>query len=77
MHIDSANLNNLTQLWQCYGARSLYGDDQLKLHKNISWPNRVWADMARPATEKSLKQTAKNAPDTAIFPLWPAITEDG
>jgi len=77
MHIDSANLNNLTQLWQRYGARSLYESDQLHLRKNISWPNRVWADMARPVSERSLEKTAKNAPDAAIFPLWPAMTEDG
>ncbi len=77
MHIDSANLNNLTQLWQRYGARSLYEDDQLQLHKSISWPNRVWVDMARPVSRRSLEQTAKNASDTAIFPLWPAMTEDG
>jgi GNAT superfamily N-acetyltransferase len=77
MHIDSANLNNLTQLWQRYGARSLYEDDQLQLRKNISWPNRVWADMAMPVSETSLEITAKKAPDTVIFPLWPAMTEDG
>ena len=77
MHIDSANLNNLTQLWQRYGARSLYGDDQLQLRKNISWPNRVWADMASPVSRRNLEQTAKNAPDTALFPLWPAMTENG
>jgi GNAT superfamily N-acetyltransferase len=77
MHIDSANLNNLTQLWQRYGARSLYEDDQLQLRKNISWPNRLWADMARPVSATNLEQTAKNAPDAAIFPLWPAMTEDG
>jgi GNAT superfamily N-acetyltransferase len=77
MHIDSANLNNLTQLWQRYGARSLYENDQLQLHKNISWPNRVWADMATPVSGRSLVQTAKNAPDAAVFPLWPAIREDG
>lgn len=77
MHVDRANINNLTQLWQCYGARSLYEDGKLQLHKNISWPNRVWADMARPVSARSLKQTAKNVPDSAIFPLWPAMTEDG
>ena len=77
MHIDSANLNNLTQLWQRYGARSLYEDDQLQLRKNISWPNRVWADMARPVSGRSLEQTAKKAPDAALFPLWPTMTEDG
>ncbi|KKL03799.1 hypothetical protein LCGC14_2622520, partial [marine sediment metagenome] len=69
--------NNLTQLWQRYGAQSLYEDDQLHLRKNISWPNRVWADMARPVSERSLQQTAKNAPDAALFALWPAMTEDG
>lgn len=77
MHIDSANLDNLTQLWQRYGARSLYEDDQLQLNMNISWPNRLWADMAMPVSERSLAQTAKNAPDDAIFPLWPVMTEDG
>jgi GNAT superfamily N-acetyltransferase len=77
MHIDSANLNNLTQLWQRYGARSLYEDDQLQLRKNISWPNRVWADMARPVSGRSLEQAAKNAANATLFPLWPAMTEDG
>ncbi len=77
MHIDSANINNLTQLWQRYGARSLYEDDQLQLHKNISWPNRIWADMSRPVSGRSLEQTAKNAPDSAVFSLWPAMTKDG
>jgi GNAT superfamily N-acetyltransferase len=77
MHLDSANLNNLTQLWQRYGARTLYEDDQLQLRKNISWPNRVWADMARPVSGRSLEITAINAPDEAIFPLWPAMKEDG
>ena len=33
--------------------------------------------MARPVSERSLEKTAKNAPDAAIFPLWPAMTEDG
>lgn len=77
MHIDSANLNNLTQLWQRYGARLLYEDDQTQLRKNIGWPNRVWTDMARPVSAISLETTAKNAPETAIFPVWPAMTEDG
>jgi GNAT superfamily N-acetyltransferase len=77
MHIDSANLDNLTQLWQRYGARSLYENDQLQLCENISWPNRIWADMASPVSASSLEQTAKNAPATALFPLWPAMTENG
>jgi len=77
MHIDSANLNNLTQLWQRYGARSLYQDNQLQLHKNTSWPNRLWADLAKPVCATSLQQVANKAASTAIFPLWPAITEDG
>jgi len=77
MHIDSANLKNLTQLWQRYGARSLYEDDQLQLHKNISWPNRIWADMARPVCGVGLEKTAKLTSDTALFPLWPTMAEDG
>lgn len=77
MHIDSANLNNLIQLWLRYGARSLYKDDQLQLYKNISWPNRVWADITRPLSARCLEQTVKNAPDAKLFPLWPAMTEDG
>ncbi|MFT5692815.1 MAG: GNAT superfamily N-acetyltransferase [Oceanicoccus sp.] len=77
MHIDSANLNNLTQLWQRYGARPLYEGDELKLRKNISWPNRVWADMAKPVSERGLEQAAQLASNTVLFPLWPAMTEDG
>jgi GNAT superfamily N-acetyltransferase len=77
MHIDSANLNNLTQLWQRYGAQSLYEDDQTQLRKNISWPNRVWTDMASLVSARSLEQTARNAPDASLFALWPPMTEDG
>ena len=77
MHIDSANLNNLTQLWQRYGARSLYQDAQFKLHMSMSWPNRVWADMASQVSTASLQQASKNAPVTALLPLWPAMTNDG
>ena len=77
MHIDTANLNNLTQLWQRYGARSFYEEDQLQLHKNISWPNRVWADIAGSVSANSLKIAANNASEGALFPLWHAFTEEG
>lgn len=77
MHIDKANLKNLTQLWQSYGARTLYQDDQFQLRKNISWPNRVWANMERQISALSLNEAAKYAPNSALFPFWPAITEDG
>jgi len=77
MHIDSANLNNLTQLWQHYGARLLYKNDHIQLRENVSWPNRVWADMAWPVSATSLENVALNAPESTLFPLWPAITEDG
>ena len=77
MHIDNANIDNLTQLWKCYGALSLYEDEQFQLYKNISWPNRVWADMAKPVSEISLKQTAKVALDSTFFPLWPLMTKNG
>ncbi len=77
MHIDRANLNNLTQLWQHYGSQLLYNDDQLRLNENISWPNRVWADMTTPVSISNLKQVVNTAPSTALFPLWPTITKDG
>ena len=77
MHIDRANLNNLTQLWQRYGACSLYENDQLTLRKNTSWPNRVWADMGQPVSATGLAQTAERSPARTRFPLWPAITDDG
>ncbi|MFT6518016.1 MAG: GNAT superfamily N-acetyltransferase [Candidatus Azotimanducaceae bacterium] len=77
MHIDSANLNNLTQLWQSYGARSLYEDDQFQLRANISWPNRVWVEMSRPMSDRRLEHIAENTPAAAILPLWPAMTEGG
>jgi len=77
VHIDFANLSNLTQLWQSYGARTLFEGEQLQLRMSMSWPNRVWADMAKPLSETSLGQIANNAPDTALFPIWPAMKQNG
>jgi len=77
MHIDSANLDNLTKLWQRYGAQLLYKHDNAQLCKNISWPNRVWADTAWPVSAESLAQTAKISPDTSLFPVWPMMRENG
>ena len=77
MHIDSANLDNLTRLWQGYGARSLYADDQFNLCQNSSWPHRVWAEMASSVSETVLQKAAERVATTTLFPLWPAMTEAG
>jgi|TARA_B110000091_G_C13778815_1_gene460127 GNAT superfamily N-acetyltransferase len=77
MHIDSANLDNLIKLWKRYGAQTLHKDDNARLCKNISWPNRVWADKPLPLSSESLAQTAKNSPDTSLFPVWPMMSENG
>jgi|TARA_B110000902_G_scaffold65077_1_gene77328 GNAT superfamily N-acetyltransferase len=77
MHIDSANLNNLKTLWQRYGARLLYEDDNGQLRKSISWPNRAWANIAWPVSVESLEQTGKVLPNGTLFPLWPMMSEDG
>lgn len=77
MHIDHANLNNLTQLWQRYGARVCHEGGQLQLRKNVSWPNRTWVDMTTPLTKESLRLAAENTSETTRLPLWPELTEDG
>lgn len=77
MHIDSANLNNLIQLWQRYGTRPINQNIQHQLHQNISWPNRVWPDIEKPMLASSLDKVAKNIPDTTLFPLWPPIKKNG
>lgn len=77
MHIDSANINNLTKLWQRYGAQLLYKDDNVQLSKNISWPNRVWVDTVWPVSGESLAQTAKISPNTSLFPVWPMMKDNG
>jgi GNAT superfamily N-acetyltransferase len=76
MQIDRANIDNLTQLWQAYGARPLYEDAQLKLCRNVSWPSRVWADTSSPLSAKSLQKIANITAEDAIIPLWTRSSDD-
>lgn len=44
MHIDEANINNLTDLWKKYGVINLEENTDLVLNVNSTWPYRCWFD---------------------------------
>lgn len=79
MHINEANLSNLTSLWNKYGARPV---DQTALpgwYINSHWPHRCWFDWRTEQQANPVSESADNTawldliPTSAILPLWPAI----
>ena len=42
MHVDYANIDNLTRLWQVYGCEAIALEDNKDAFININWPNRLW-----------------------------------
>ena len=75
MHIDQANLKNLTGLWKKYGARPLDGERLPSRHINMHWPYRCWVDSQNVEFNSTLQDQSndivwlENIPDTAVLPL--------
>jgi GNAT superfamily N-acetyltransferase len=84
MHIDEANLSNLTQLWHKYGSQRLKTTTLPFLQANIHWPHRCWIDWkARPDNDAAQRQGdindnswVENIPESTVFPLWRTMSTD-
>ncbi len=76
MHIDEANLVNLTGLWKKYGSRPMAGDIAPLLHANTRWPHRCWLDMNTGDVSNTkpdfLNDTAwlDKMPESTVIPVW-------
>jgi ribosomal protein S18 acetylase RimI-like enzyme len=84
MHIDEANLSNLTKLWHQYGSQLVKADTLPILIANIGWPRRCWIDsMVRSDDDSNHhlgnvnnNQWVKNIPGSATFSLWPTLSSN-
>ena len=82
MHIDEANLSNLTNLWLLYGSQPVKATRLLQT--NTHWPYRCWIDWNAQSDDDTAKlqgdvndnRWLENIPESAIFPLWQAISAD-
>ncbi|MBV1883061.1 MAG: GNAT family N-acetyltransferase [Pseudomonadales bacterium] len=83
MHIDEANLVNLTGLWIKYGSRPINGGAQATLHVNTHWPHRCWFDMNANNLSYTMLGHSNDStwlediPESAVLPLWPMIRAKG
>lgn len=81
MHIDEANLSNLTKLWHKYDSQPVEATKLPLLQANTGWPHRCWIDSwARSDGDSGQLQGGVNdnrwignIPGSAIFPLWPTL----
>jgi GNAT superfamily N-acetyltransferase len=78
MHIDEANLSNLTKLWHKYGSQPVKATALPLLQANTGWPHRCWIDW-NASQNKEVEQLQddvndnrwlQNIPETAVLPLW-------
>lgn len=74
MHVDQANIHNLTSLWAKYGAKKLdlRSEEQdcevPEQYINTLWPHRCWGQATSlPRCLPLIKQL----PQSAILPIWP------
>jgi len=81
MHIDEANLSNLTKLWHMYGSQPVKVTRLPLLQANTHWPHRCWVDLKVQADDNTAQlhgdvydsRCLENIPNSSIFPLWPRI----
>lgn len=82
MHIDNANLSNLTALWHKYGSHPVKATALPLLQANTGWPHRCWIDsITRPGHGIAQVQGGvydsrwvENIPESTIFPVWPLMS---
>lgn len=74
MHINEANLANLTGLWKKYGSSP---SSSLPLvYSNLRWPYRAWVEWSGEKLTTGMYNPAHDLaclvdlPDTAILPVW-------
>jgi len=79
MHINKANINNLTGLWKKYGAQQIGNNRLPLLHINTKWPNRCWFDwtaLSNETVRKTLQEYANNSTlfedmsESTVVPIW-------
>ncbi len=81
MHIDQANLSNLTKLWKKYGLITINEQILPGIHQPPRWPHRYWIDQypltAHCSTQGNIHGFSwlDKIPSSAIIPLWPIATE--
>ena len=82
MHIDEANLHNLTQLWHKYGSKPVNVARLPLLQTNTQWPHRCWIDW-RAQQDQGLEQLQglitdslweENLPKSTVFSLLPGMS---
>ncbi len=77
MHIDFANLNNLTALWQRYQARSESTADGLQMFHNVQWPHKHWVEPSATIDATDDAWLATQVPDADAFACWPTFDASG
>ena len=77
--LNKSNIDNLTSLWQKFGAHPVATLGMTELHGNNLWPNRYWFDWDTFTTEKANQVISqlpifcselKQLPKLAIVPVW-------
>jgi GNAT superfamily N-acetyltransferase len=79
MHLNQANLANLTGLWKKYG--SCPGNTLPFVYSNARWPYRCWIEWSGEVITYGMQEPVddftwlNNIPSSAILPVW-QITKD-
>ncbi|MFK5947918.1 MAG: GNAT family N-acetyltransferase [Methylococcales bacterium] len=82
MHIDEANLFNLTCLWKKYGSWPVNEGALPRLHANMHWPHRCWRDwntsnigytMPGPPSDTAWLE---DVPESVILSIWPPMSDN-
>jgi len=82
MHIDEANLINLTGLWKKYGSRPVNECELPLLLANTHWPHRCWHDWKTDELSSTMagysNDTAwlEDVPESVILPIWPTMSDN-
>lgn len=76
MHINQANIYNLTQLWKKYGSAKVKlntrsnKEDAPSVYINDGWPHRCWHEGETPINDPAW---LTQLPETTILPVWPIL----
>lgn len=70
MHLDAANIKNLTDLWKMYGAMPIHHKETVGCLVNTHWPHRCWLPGPLPRTATWLD----DVPARAIVSIWDPAT---
>ncbi|MGY6275187.1 GNAT family N-acetyltransferase [Methylomonas sp. MgM2] len=77
MHIDEANLKNLTGLWKKYGFDVLKDQVGAAMLINTRWPHRCWYESSAVINDQKASNgdgLLAEIPPTAIIPIWSFVS---